>query len=246
MGRQIGPTRRRQPLHPFPVRDQDERWHGARGDVFYPSVMTARPGWDNASHAATLRTRADQLAPTNWKEALAVARSIDLPWYRAQAISYVAQHAPDDQVESLLKRAQDTAAEDTDQYRRVGVLAWVVEAAIVRNRPEYARKVLAKAHAATETVTPLKSRATALELLLQRGMPLGKIGVHEIARDLLRVAENMRSGPAGALRKWGASYINRVASYLPAVIAEELIAERFGAEKARAVVAKHSSALGRG
>ncbi|HYF16176.1 MAG TPA: hypothetical protein VD971_14010 [Phycisphaerales bacterium] len=203
-----------------------------------------RPGWENAEHCATLRTRACQLARTRWADALEVARGIEIPWYRAQALAGVAESAPEERVDDVLTRACSAAAEGNDAYQRVAVLAWVIEAAAARGRIEYAKRVLADALAKSAGVTPLRSRATTLELLLRAAVGLGERDARVVAVALLDAAAELRAHSGKRWRKWGASYLNRTACLLapyPA-LALSLLEACLGEERAKAVFTRHTAA----
>lgn len=202
------------------------------------------PGWDNAEHCAKLRSRVHALSRSRWSEALRVAAEIPLPWYRVQALATVAQAAAEDQVDGVLERARREAARDADAYRRIAVLAWVIEAALDRGRTKLAERVLRDALDQSGTINPMRSRAAALELLLQEAMKLGAADARRVAEALLDVAEDLAAHPVKRWRKWGVSYFNRVAWTLSQgrrPLAEELLTARLGAARAAAVLARHGA-----
>jgi hypothetical protein len=200
------------------------------------------PGWENADTCAQLRTRAGQMAARRWTEAMEIATSIPLPWYRVQAIASVAQVAPEENVDELLANARDEAQRDGDAYRQTAVLAWIIRAARVRDRDEFARRLFAEALSKMEVVTPDKSRAAALELLLAEAVLLGDREARQAGEALLEVAITLSADPIGKWRRWGRSYINRTASLLSKrdrTLAETLLEARLSAEQAAAVLSRH-------
>lgn len=204
----------------------------------------SRPGWDNAVQCAQLRTRVRQLASSHWAEALKVATEISLPWYRVQSLAAAAKAAADDRVDTVLEKALSEAMRDTDAYRRVAVLAWVIDAALSRERKNFAERVLRGAIVQSTTITPMKSRATALELLLAQATKVGERDARQVANALLDVAATLRGDPVKKWRKWGASYVNRTAWILSkehAPLAENLLTARFGSERSAAILSRHSA-----
>lgn len=203
------------------------------------------PGWDNADQCAQMRARVHQLAPTHWAEAFKVATDIALPWYRVQALATVAKAADDDRVDAVLEKASSEAAKDTDAYQRIAVLSWVIDAALARERTAYAQRTLRSALAQSEAITPMKSRASALELLLTQATKLGEGDARQVAEALLNAAGGLAADPAKKWRKWGTSYINRAARTLSQYhrpLAEEILIARFGPERAAAILNRHGRA----
>jgi hypothetical protein len=208
----------------------------------------SRAGWDNADQCARMRTRVQQLVASHWAEALKVATEISRPWYRVQALAAVASAAADERVEAVLEKACGEAARDTDAYRRVAVLAWVIGAAMSRDRTAFAERVLRGAMVQSAAITPMKSRAAALELLLAEAARIGERETRQIAAVLLDVAAALSADPIKKWRKWGVSYVNRTAGILSedhSLVAEDLLAARFGAERAGAILARHGVRRGR-
>ena len=159
-------------------------------------------GWENAARDARDRDRVCELAPVDFAAACGVASGIRLPWYRVQAISGLAGAAPESQVDAFLEQARGEAAKDDDAYRRCGVMAWVIDAAIARGRTVFARDVLRRAIEGSAEATPTRSRATALELLLKRAAVLGEREAREAGEALLDAAEVLLADP---FKKWRGS-----------------------------------------
>ncbi len=83
-------------------------------------------------------TLAGWLAAADYDQALAVARSIDSPWYRCQSLAYVAEWQPD-RVAALavLDEAFDAAGRHHDVNRIVSVASWPLRP-LARLAPELA------------------------------------------------------------------------------------------------------------
>jgi hypothetical protein len=199
-------------------------------------------GWESADRCNRLRTRVEQIAPYNWREAYDLAATIPLVWYRVQALSYVAQHAPDTEVDVILQAAAEEAGRDADSYRQTAVLAWVIDSALARNRKGQAEDLLRQMMDRVAAITPLKSRASMLETLLKRAVRLNKPSMTLVANSLLDTAASLQSDPVSRWRSWGRSYVNRttwILSRADLPLAAELLSQRFGEEQARALLARH-------
>lgn len=117
--------------------------------------------------SATLqRDQVASLARSNPKEALERARKIDDPWFRAQAMSWVARYTDLDPIVPARQAAKAAAACD-DDYKRSSVRAWEIAALAERGLLAEAEKILKAAVALAKAVQPVSSRAEALFLLLQ-------------------------------------------------------------------------------
>jgi hypothetical protein len=111
------------------------------------------------------RSRACELAVTDPPRALRIARSIPDAWYRCQALTEIAQHASAERFEPLFLEAVIAAQAAPDVYQTVAVMGWPLMAAIDRGRADLAERELAGVLARVPSVTPMASRAYALELL---------------------------------------------------------------------------------
>ena len=77
---------------------------------------------------ATLqRDQAANLAKSDPDQALKKARSIKEPWFRAQALAWVARYSPGVTV-SLVKEAARAAQQCDEAYQRAAVRAWEIAA----------------------------------------------------------------------------------------------------------------------
>lgn len=207
-----------------------------------------RPSWENADLSAARRDRVHELVSSDWTGALKVATEISHPWYRVQSLAEVATAAADHRVDAILEMALVEAGKDTDTYRRVAVLAWVIDAALARDRKPFAESILQDALTQSATVTPMKSRAAALELLLKRATKVGERDARQVADALLDVAATLAADPVKRWHKWGVSYVNRTARILSRdhmPLAVSLLTARFGAERSAAILARHSASRAR-
>nr|GFD49131.1 hypothetical protein [Tanacetum cinerariifolium] len=82
--------------------------------------------------ATTQRDRAVSLAKSYPKEALKQARQVEKPWFRAQALSWVARFAERDVITISVEAAQAAAAGD-DKYQQCAVRAWEIAALAERD-----------------------------------------------------------------------------------------------------------------
>jgi len=145
--------------------------------------------------SATLqRDQACTLVKTDPRKALDHARKIDEPWFRAQALSWVARFTDGDPV-AVAREAGSAARECDDDYKRSAVRAWEIAALAERDCPKEARASLSDALALGKRVEPASSRSEALLLLLQAGFKIGRDEaqrVHEILKGSCPVDEHWR------------------------------------------------------
>ena len=140
------------------------------------------------------RNRAGTLSKSNPAKALAEARKIGDPWFRAQALSWVARFTDGDAV-AVASEAAKAARECEDDYKKSAVRAWEVAALAERDCKTEARKSLSEALALGKCVEPISSRGEALALLLQAAfrIDLGEAKrVYEILRAACPVEEHWR------------------------------------------------------
>lgn len=94
-----------------------------------------------AMSATKQRDQAIALAKSRPNEALKQARQVNDPWFRAQALSWVARFTDGD-VSAIATEAAKAAAEGKDNYQQSAVRAWEIAALAERNRVLDARKRL--------------------------------------------------------------------------------------------------------
>jgi hypothetical protein len=178
------------------------------------------PRDETGEQCAILRGRVHQLAVEHWQEAWRVASTIPLPWYRVQALCAVAQHAPPGEVTTLLRTAGQLATTCGDEYKQAAILTWVIHAAIERGCTKDAHHYLSRAIAIAPNITPDRSRAAAMELILPTAMRLGPRETKAVATLILQTAESMGRSPYKRWRKWAKTYRRRTQEWLTPVYPE--------------------------
>ncbi|MEH2561110.1 hypothetical protein [Bradyrhizobium sp. AZCC 2289] len=111
------------------------------------------------------RAEVGRIAPTDPARALALAHTIPDAWYRAQALSCVAEHARESSIGSIAGQAIAAAYDCSDAYNTVAVMSWPLRAAWSRGRQAYARAELDRVLRLAPEVEPLASRIFALNCL---------------------------------------------------------------------------------
>lgn len=116
--------------------------------------------------ATVQRDRILTLVKSDPKKALEQARAIRDPWFRAQALSWVARFTDTDPC-SVACEAAHAAKECDDDFKRTAVRAWEIAALGERGLKREARKSLEEAVTVGKSIEPASSRSEALFLLLQ-------------------------------------------------------------------------------
>jgi hypothetical protein len=159
--------------------------------------------------SATLqRNHASTLAKSNPKKALDQARKVHEPWFRAQALSWVARFTDGDPV-AIASEAARAAQECGDDYGKSAVRAWEVAALAERGSAAEARRSLSEALKLAKSVESMSSRSEALLLLMQAAFRIGRdeamrayallkescpVEEHSRCKRAVRDAERMISG----------------------------------------------------
>src|SRR6266567_643619 len=123
--------------------------------------------------ATVQRDHANALAKRNPKKALDQARKVIEPWFRAQALSWVARFTDGDPV-AVASEAAKAARECEDDYKRSAVRAWEIAALAERDCTTKARESLIEALALGRSVEPKSSQSEALFLLLQAAFRISR------------------------------------------------------------------------
>src|SRR5690606_35243315 len=110
--------------------------------------------------------------------------SISDPWFRAQALSWIARFTDGDP-RPIAKQAAKTASECDDDYKRSSVRAWEIAALAERNFKDDARKSLNDAVRLARTVQPFSSRSEALFLLFQSVFSIGSTEANAVKEILI-------------------------------------------------------------
>jgi hypothetical protein len=117
--------------------------------------------------ASRARDRAAELAKSDSPTALREARGIEHPWYRAQALAYVARFAPEKEIDGIVAEALGACAQCADAYQHLAAAAWPLCALVERGAFDRARAALADLPRREAEVQPASSRSEALFLLFQ-------------------------------------------------------------------------------
>jgi len=124
--------------------------------------------------AARARDAAIALVHTDIAKAEARAAAVDDPWYRAQALAWVARYAPEHDVIRIARRALQAAADCADPYQQAGSTAWVVRALLERGLRDDALTMLELALQSVPRIDRTASRSEALFLLFQAAFAVGE------------------------------------------------------------------------
>src|SRR3954469_17904349 len=122
--------------------------------------------------ATSTRDQVTRLAPADPEGAAEVARSIEEPWFRAQALAWAARFAADDRVVPLAEESLRSSYAEIDPYRTVATGAWPVRALVERGHSDKARSTLDSLLLLAPQVEPPTSRVEALFLVWQAIFPL--------------------------------------------------------------------------
>jgi hypothetical protein len=149
---------------------------------------------DKKVSATLQRDQTSTLAKSNPKKALAQARKVNEPWFRAQGLSWVARFTDGDPV-AVAREAAKAARECEDDYKKSAVRAWEIAALAERNCTSEARKSLNDALTLAKSVEPMSSRSEALLLLLQAALRISRDeakAVYEVLRASCAVDDHWR------------------------------------------------------
>jgi len=117
------------------------------------------------------RNLSNSLAGKNPEQALTVARAIEEPWFRCQALSQVARYWPDDGFQPLLREATEAAERQENWYKRVSVSAWPARAYLERGSRSPARNLLEEYTSGASNIENMGGRSEALLMLFQAARP---------------------------------------------------------------------------
>jgi len=146
--------------------------------------------------AVRQRERAIDRARIDFGEALALAQAVAAPWYRCQALAWVARFAPADRVGPV---AREAAAQGDDSYLRSASLAWPIRALVERRQTSAASQLLSEAVTAARRIEHPVQRIDALWLIAQASWPLGGAAQAAVAETLAGACRQARSWRAGAI-----------------------------------------------
>lgn len=138
-----------------------------------------RPRDQGEMNATFLRDQVCALAKSNPKKALAIARSISDPWFRAQALLWIARFTEGNPI-PVAKEAATAASECADAYKKSAVRAWEIAALAERGLPSQAAQSLSQAVQLAKTIQPISSRSEALLLLLHAAFSISKTHANHV------------------------------------------------------------------
>ncbi|TWT73085.1 hypothetical protein [Allorhodopirellula solitaria] len=133
--------------------------------------------------ATEQRNQAIELAKTDARKALAKARSVSDPWFRAQALSWVARFTDADP-QPIAAQAANAAAACDDNYKRSAVRSWEIAALAERKCFGQAKIALRDAVRTARQVQPSASRSEALLLLMQAAFVINRDEAVSVSAEL--------------------------------------------------------------
>jgi hypothetical protein len=134
-------------------------------------------------NATAQRDKVIALARSKSDEALMLARTIEDPWFRAQALSHGARYAQPDP-RRIAQEAEAAALECDDDFKRSAVRAWEIAALAERGCVDDARKSLRLAVYDAMRATPPSSRCESLSLLLHAAARISVDDARAVAEKL--------------------------------------------------------------
>lgn len=155
--------------------------------------------------ATTQRDQVISLAKTNPAKALVMARDIRDPWFRAQALSWVARFSGA-AAAGIADEAARAASECEDDYKRSAVRAWEIAALAELAYTQQAKAALRDATKTAQCAEPPSSRAEALLLLLQAAFL--------ISRDDAMASGNVLTSSCSASDHWRCKRALKVAAQM--------------------------------
>lgn len=144
------------------------------------------------------RERAIRAATSDTDAALRLARDVDDPWYRCQALAWVARFAPEDDAVARIADESLAAARSTDDaYKHVAAAAWPVRALVEHDLPTRAVAAVADRLPTARAIPHPVNRVDALDLLHQAIFPLGPAARRAAQQSLVDACLAANSWRAG-------------------------------------------------
>lgn len=142
------------------------------------------------------RDSAIGLAKTDTTAALALARTIDDPWFRSQALAWIARFASEADFPPILSEGRESSWAAGDKYKIVGSSAWRVRAVIERGNTSAAAAEMPELLRCAAEISHPVSRLEALFLLFESVFEAD--GCRRLVLDALidacQVAKSWKSG----------------------------------------------------
>ena len=114
------------------------------------------------------------LAGSDPQRAATVARAIEDPWFRCQALAFVGRYWPGENCERLLREATKAADSQDNWYKRVTVSAWPIRAYLERGRPSPAMRLLERYTGEARNIENMGGCSEALLMLFQAARPFDR------------------------------------------------------------------------
>lgn len=128
------------------------------------------------------------LAKTDSQRALQKARKISDPWFRAQALAYVARYCDQAPI-SIADQAAKAAEACVDTYQQCAVRAWEIAALAERSHSKSAASRLKAVLSKVRQIEPPSSRSEALTLLINAAAYINSDAVETVAKLVVRVTD---------------------------------------------------------
>ena len=187
---------------------------------------------DSIQQAVRDRQIVSELAETDNHAALKVARRIDVPWYRCQALARVARYAPHSEFDDRIDEAFAAANAASEAYDRVAVSAWPLRAMIERGQTSRLPELLVKLRSMADVIDHPVSRMDAMGSLLDGVFPAGDPYRRDMFDAYVRACRAANSWKAG---RGLAGFALRIAAHEPALARAVLESMRDSRYKRRAM-----------
>jgi hypothetical protein len=128
------------------------------------------------------------MAKTDSQCALRNARTIPDPWFRAQALAYVARYC-DENPTVIADQAANAARACADAYQQCAVRAWEIAALAERSDCTAASARLESVLSKVKQVNPSSSRSEALILLLHAAARITSHAVQTVSEMIVRITD---------------------------------------------------------
>ena len=135
------------------------------------------------------RQLAINLLASDPKKALSIARAIEDPWFKCQALAYVARYWPNDDYEQLLREASKASDSQDNWYKRVTVSAWPIRAYLELGNLDPAKRLLTRSTEEASKIENMGGRSEALLMLFQAAQPFDQDLWEPVFHALVKATE---------------------------------------------------------